>query len=546
MSPYAFVVTWVAHSTVLGLCFLLLPRVFRVADPRLLASWWGVGAAGVVLAPLLPLLAPARRVASAPIAAFVESTTVALAPALPAAAMPSPLVVLTTVWAAGALARLVWLAVGRRRRSRCVAAAVRVEDDPALDRARNLVPARGVRFPLASVPVDVLASASASPCAFGWRRVRVLVPHALQEQPESQRVAVYLHELLHVARGDVHRAWGDEAVRILCWWQPAVWWLLARLRLAREMEVDSEVVARMGSTRAYVDALVWCSTLRPVLSFGPHAGGSRHALVRRVALMCRGGSEMSRTRRWITNVAMTMIVAAATATIGVIVPLRAAAGLQDDGKVVFDRPGPLERAAVLPTLDAPAPRRVLAVDPVWTGTEGHRFRVHLVIDAMGRVAESRLVGRYESADAPARTEVASAAAAALDAVRQWQFEAPVAAPLLLATEVTVGTVSPSTSSTATSQPPLRVGGGVKPPKKLLDVPPVYPEVAKDAGVSGVVIVEATIDTEGHVQDVRVVRSIPLLDEAALDAVKQWRYSPTWLNGEPVPVKMTMTINFTLQ
>jgi protein TonB len=57
--------------------------------------------------------------------------------------------------------------------------------------------------------------------------------------------------------------------------------------------------------------------------------------------------------------------------------------------------------------------------------------------------------------------------------------------------------------------------------------------------------EATIGADGKVSDVRVLRSIPLLDQAAMDAVRQWEYAPTVLNGTPVPVLMTVTLNFTL-
>lgn len=93
--------------------------------------------------------------------------------------------------------------------------------------------------------------------------------------------------------------------------------------------------------------------------------------------------------------------------------------------------------------------------------------------------------------------------------------------------------------------PLRIGGQMTPPVKTRDVTPVYPPVAQDAGVQGVVIIEAIIDAEGRVEDARVLRSIPLLDGAALEAVRQWEYMPTLLNGQPVPVLMTMTVNFTL-
>ena len=94
--------------------------------------------------------------------------------------------------------------------------------------------------------------------------------------------------------------------------------------------------------------------------------------------------------------------------------------------------------------------------------------------------------------------------------------------------------------------PVRVGGNIKPPTKVKDVKPTYPAIAQSARVQGVVIIEATIGPNGKVQDAKVLRSIPLLDAAALDAVRQWEFTPTLLNGVPVPVIMTVTVNFTLQ
>src|SRR6185295_3770865 len=94
--------------------------------------------------------------------------------------------------------------------------------------------------------------------------------------------------------------------------------------------------------------------------------------------------------------------------------------------------------------------------------------------------------------------------------------------------------------------PVRVGGAIRAPSKVKDVKPVYPPIAQSARVSGVVIIEATIGADGRVKDAKVLRSIPLLDQAALDAVKQWQFTPTLLNGVPVAVIMTVTVNFTLQ
>jgi protein TonB len=78
---------------------------------------------------------------------------------------------------------------------------------------------------------------------------------------------------------------------------------------------------------------------------------------------------------------------------------------------------------------------------------------------------------------------------------------------------------------------------------LVDVKPVYPDEARRANVQGVVIIEIVIDTQGRVHDARILRSIPGLDDAALEAVRQWEFTPTAIDGVPVPLVMTVTVNF---
>lgn len=84
------------------------------------------------------------------------------------------------------------------------------------------------------------------------------------------------------------------------------------------------------------------------------------------------------------------------------------------------------------------------------------------------------------------------------------------------------------------------------PTKTKDVRPVYPPIAQSARIQGVVIVEATIGPEGRVVEARILRSLPLLDAAALAAVRQWEYAPTEVDGIAVPVITTVTVMFTLQ
>jgi len=94
--------------------------------------------------------------------------------------------------------------------------------------------------------------------------------------------------------------------------------------------------------------------------------------------------------------------------------------------------------------------------------------------------------------------------------------------------------------------PVRSGVDIREPKKIVNVQPTYPEVARAARIEGIVIIEAIIGPDGAVREARVLRSRPLLDEAALQAVRHWRYTPTLLNGVPVPVIITVTVNFTLR
>ena len=92
---------------------------------------------------------------------------------------------------------------------------------------------------------------------------------------------------------------------------------------------------------------------------------------------------------------------------------------------------------------------------------------------------------------------------------------------------------------------VRIGGAIRQPRKLKHVNPAYPDIARQARVQGVVILECTIGRDGQITDVKVLRGIPLLDAAAVDAVKQWVYEPTLVNGVPARVIMTVTVNFKL-
>jgi periplasmic protein TonB len=96
------------------------------------------------------------------------------------------------------------------------------------------------------------------------------------------------------------------------------------------------------------------------------------------------------------------------------------------------------------------------------------------------------------------------------------------------------------------QPPQRLHQGIQPPAKVVDVAPRYPALARETRVEGIVILDVIIDEAGNVTSTRVLKSVALLDDAAVDAVRQWKFTPARLNGEVIPIVMTVTVSFRLQ
>ncbi len=142
--------------------------------------------------------------------------------------------------------------------------------------------------------------------------------------------------------------------------------------------------------------------------------------------------------------------------------------------------------------------------------------------------------------------------AAVKAALQWRYQPDanyerrvftVTVNVALGSGSSPGVVPHAAPSPASAQAPVRVGGNIPQPKKIRHAAGVLPDDARQAGIQGVVILEIIIGPTGKVQDAKILRSIPLLDQAALEAVRQWEYEPTLLNGTAVPVIMTVTVPF---
>jgi TonB family protein len=198
-----------------------------------------------------------------------------------------------------------------------------------------------------------------------------------------------------------------------------------------------------------------------------------------------------------------------------------------------------------------------------------RVLVQLEADvaADGAVADVRLLSvsvvaaKVEMTADPAalREDFDAMVKASSASLRQWRFDPPAGAPAVVRVPIyfdvvgrrtTFGSIRPMSGYPphVTAVPPrdaLKVGGAIQPPKKLVNVPPRYPDDALEAKVQGAVVLDVVLDADGVPTDVQVAKGVPMLDAAAIEAVRQWRYEPTLMNGVPVPVAMTVTVNFTL-
>jgi protein TonB len=123
----------------------------------------------------------------------------------------------------------------------------------------------------------------------------------------------------------------------------------------------------------------------------------------------------------------------------------------------------------------------------------------------------------------------------LSGLRKTVVVMAIIAPLLAAGDILL----------AQDEAPLRVGGDVTSPRKVSGAPPVYPDIARRAGIQGIVIIETIIDADGNVTNLSVLKGEPLLNQAAVDAVATWKFRPATLQGRPVKVRYTLTVDFRL-
>ena len=513
--------------------------------PRARLIFWRAVLAGCLLLPLGPprVLDVDGPTTAAHGAVFSPAATVIDNVSAPRPGL-SPIDIVPWIVATGIVLRTLWLAVGfiRLRALRWRSETAVLDDDVRVLKER-LAPGADVSWH------DDLQQ----PVTFGVRRPVVLLPSRLRAAAPELRRAVVCHELVHVDRGDWAATIAEELILTVFWFHPAMWWTISQIQLYREATVDARVVEIVGSRRAYMQALLAFADARaPALA--PVFARRRQVVVRIRQLSQE--VVMSRMRLTVAAITLAVLVCGAGWSVVSAVPLRTEVRF----RAIHPSPPPSPPAPSQPpsTPTGKTPPRPISKPNATYPAEALRYSpgamvwVAVTIGPDGDVTEAK-VSRWrltiESsiddpdywANKPERAFIEAAEAAALN----WKFSPPDANTrttfeiLFTFRNIRTGSGGPG------GGPVVRVGGDIRPPVKLADVRPIYPEAARDAGVQGVVIMEVRIATDGSVADATIVQSVPMLDDAALEAVRQWRYQPTLLNGEHVEVMMTVTINFTV-
>jgi len=400
------------------------------------------------------------------------------------------------------------------------------------------------------------------PMAVGVFKAFILIPECLLHKlQESQIRGILLHELSHIYHRDLVTGILQRLVTALNWWNPLAYTLSTAHSRARE-EISDNYVLLQNDSKEYAECLINLAektTLWKRLSVSVGLASPHIPLKDRVKHI------LSKERIMDTNLkksTITVMVVAAFLFVMAIAGSRlifatekpeatiekvdlALPDLQEQDKKAQD-----EEKKKSAKKDVKPPKLIKKVEPVYpdearkAGIEG-AVTLEATTDNRGRVQNVKVLRSIPELDQ-----------AAVDAVKQWVYEPMVidGKPRGVVFTITcrfsldnerMGKAFEGGVTGTDQKPAVRAVGDIKPPKLIKKVEPIYPEIAKQAAIEGVVILEAITDIYGRVVNTNVLRSIPLLNQAAIDAVTQWVYEPMIFDGEPRGVIFTVTCTFKL-
>lgn len=557
---------------------MALPIVFRLREPRGLLVYYQMLLASALMLPALqPWVKPVRfSFTLAPIARTTASggeVTIGSGFAWEEWVLGAML--------AGTVMRLLWLSLGlvRLRRYRAMATPIELA---AIDEALTVTKAKA----------EVAQSDEVGgPVTFGYLRPLVLLPPGMAALPDDAQFAVVAHELLHVKRGDWLFTLLEELVVTALWWNPAIWLLIARIRLVREQLIDRAVVELTQSPQPYVQALLTMADANLHVRLAPNFLRRRHLAVRIHTLLSE--VNMSRTRLVATYSLITALATATAYLSTTAFPLQAAPQFEGTGnsRGVTGAEVVLRKAPVYPSvakqkgiegtviveasiaengsvsdarvLSGPQELRRAALEAVlqWQFKNGATAQVTLNFTlqkdgAAAPVQEGmKLAGiKFENVSADVaetlRARLAHLVGKPVNSADVSSIVNSVAQGLRISMQEDAATGATMVIANAPlfpkgEKPQIRVGGNLQSGKLINKVHPAYPPEAKKERIQGTVRFQALIAVDGRVKDLVVEGGHALLVESAMQAVRQWVYQPTLLNGNPVEVVTTIDVNYTL-
>ena len=540
----AFLFACAIKATVLLTLTCFATAALRRKSAALRHHVWTAGILGSLILPLLALLPPVWHTTALGTASGLWTHAQAMAvqaaleglPSMVVEASGSPWVsklasFAVWVWGLGVLFIAVNL-IGGLARLRGVSA--RSHSFPEEHRMRQLGQlSRSFRV-VRPVRVIECANPAAMPLTWGVFKPQILLPVGAADWPEDRRRMVLSHELAHISRHDWLLQMLAELTRAFYWFHPLAWFAAAQLRQESERACDDAVLRSGIEASAYADELLFLARTLKRTKRGWSAAlavARPTNLERRFIAMLNPSLDrapLSVRTKLLTAISACCVLFAITA---VRTPAQDISG-QFTGTIYDPSRAVVPNATVVVTN-----RKAGTIDMTTSDAEG-KFQFRGLPAA-----------EYEVKVLKPGFKAYVAPSVILQPGRDLSLDFTIELGSV-SEELDVIAKNPSTSADSRNRAKpgrIRIGGIVKAPQLLTKVQPLYPPAAKAAGIEGRVILHAIIGIDGRPLSIVVRNSQidPELARAAVEAVSQWRYRPTLLNGEPVEVDTTITVNFKL-
>lgn len=527
MPEFLFSIT-IRAMLVLAVAFLVAFALRRSSAATRHLLWVAVFACLFALPVLSSLPEPMRQI-QLPAPAMLLPAAPAISAAVANPAPPAPKFdwpgFLLMLWLGGAA--VVWgrLLIGVSRLAR-LARNAPPADEP---RYAQLLPELTARIGVHPKIALMEGAPGAMPMAWGLFRPVILLPEDAPGWPDERLRLALAHEMIHVAR---HDSLTQRLAQFACglyWFLPPVWMAASRLRRERELACDDRVLALGAEASDYAQTLLdLARSLRPAPAHAAAVSMAQPSELegRVVALL-----DPSRNRRPVTR-GRALAVALATVFVSLALLPKTALPQNAGGLagVVRDASGAaIPEAVVLLTAEDLKQKEIAATGD--TGEFGFRVLPEGTYNL--RVTKPGFAPLNQSG-----------IAVQANVLKQLELTLEIGG---VSEVITVAAKAPAPPARTGPPRRIRVGGAVQATRLVYHVRPEYPEAARQRGVEGTVLILGVISKEGSLLDVKPMNTLvdPELTQAALDAVPQWRYEPTLLNGQPVEVETSFTVNFKL-